>query len=380
MVGYNRYSVSLSRELARYAPGELTWISLPQGIHPAIREQLSGTVGPKVDQGWIRGTYDWQGIERRLHPALWHVQSDLPVPLLVRGPVVVTCHGLPRWLRHKHMIADGLLAGTMWDYHDSPPGIHLRLAMLRHWIATKLALSRATAIIADSEYVRWELISKFSIRDTKINVVHLAPDAIFSAPRTAAEIDGVRAKYSLPTRFVLGVASFSKTKNTEGLLNLAADLAAAGLPPMVLVGPAGVLDRYTRQAADLQLLPGKTVYFLNNIPDDDLACVYRAAELFVNLAWEESFGLPIVEAMASGTAVIGSNLTAVPEVIGSGGLVVNPADRVAVYSTVREVLADRDRLADLRCRALARAADFSWDKAARGVAAVYSKVMESTLP
>jgi glycosyltransferase involved in cell wall biosynthesis len=143
----------------------------------------------------------------------------------------------------------------------------------------------------------------------------------------------------------------------------------------VLIGPAGSLSRYARQAEADRLVPGQTIYFLQNISDDDLACVYRAADLFVNLAWEESFGLPIVEAMASGTPVVGSSLTAVPEIIGSGGVVVDPRDPAAVTRTVSEILRDEDRRSELRARALARAADFSWEKTARGVVAVYRKVL-----
>jgi glycosyltransferase involved in cell wall biosynthesis len=379
MVGYNRYSVSLARELVQHTPRELTWVPLPEGIHPSVREQLPGRVGPPLRRGVVSRRLDWGRADRQLRPALWHVLTDLPAPLFVRGPVIVTCHGLPRWLRHRHMIADGLLAGNLWDYQDIPPRLSTRVAMARDWLKTKLALRRATAIIADSQYVRWELVNKFGIRADKIHLIHLAPDAVFARARHKEEIEAVRVKYRLPPRFVLGVASFSKTKNTEGLLRLAADLARAGLPPAVLVAPAGAIERYTRQAEADGLEPGKTVLLLHNIPDDDLACVYRAAELFVNLAWEESFGLPIVEAMASGTAVIGSNRTAVPEVIGEGGLVVNPANPAEVFAATRAALTDTVFLNDLRGRALRRSADFSWAKAARQTAAVYERVLGSTL-
>jgi glycosyltransferase involved in cell wall biosynthesis len=273
------------------------------------------------------------------------------------------------------MLSEGLLPGRFEDYQDVATGWGIRRAMALEWLATRCGLLRATAILADSEYVRWELVNKFRIGADKIHLIHLAPDRVFSMERSLADIETVRARYHLPSRFVLGVASFSRTKNTEGLLSLASGLAEAAQPPMVLVGPAGAVKRYAQLARDERLVPGKTVFLLHNIPDDDLACLYRAADVFVNLAWEESFGLPIVEAMAGGTAVVGSNRTAVPEIIGAGGLVVDPVNSDAVFRVVRDVLTDRDLRADLKGRALSRAADFSWEKTARGVAAVYDRAL-----
>jgi len=94
--------------------------------------------------------------------------------------------------------------------------------------------------------------------------------------------------------------------------------------------------------------------------------------VFVNLAWEESFALPVVEAMSSGTPVVASRLTALPEIVADGGLTVDPQDLAAVARTVRSVLDDADLRADLTARGVRRSADFSWDKSAREMAAVYA--------
>ncbi len=371
MVGYNRYSVSLANALSSRAPGPLIWVPLPTGVHPMIRAQLPGSIAPPVGTGFLSGTHTWSRVERRLRPALWHILTDLPVPMMTTRPVIVTCHGLPRWLRHRHMIAGGQLPGGFWDYQDISPSWGARRDMVREWASTWLGLRRATAIVTDSDYGKWELVTKFGIRADKITVVHLAADPVFTSTRTQDEVDAVRAKYSLPSRFALGVASFSRTKNTPGLIRLAAGLAKSGSPPLVLIGPAGAIGSH--ETAGLQV--GKSVFVLQNIPDADLACVYRSAEVFVNLAWEETFGLPIVEAMAAGTAIVGSNRTAVPEVIGSGGLVVDPADSDAVLRAVRGVLVNPDLRADLKVRALRRATDFSWDKAARETTSVYNRIL-----
>lgn len=379
MIGYNRYCVSLTRALKAQINRELVWVPLQDGIHASIRQLIPGRIHKPIEPGYFGCGLSWLTAEHQIRPALWHVLTDLPVPLLVRRPVVVTCHGLPRWLRHHHMLKDGLLPGQLADYQDWPLSLGGLKAMASDWIATKLALRRARTIFADSHYVKWELTHKFGIREDKIHVVYLAADPVFSKQRRQEEIEAARALYQLPSRFVLGVASFSQTKNTIGLLRLARALTHEGLPPLVLVGPAGWKDRYIDQAKKLRLVPGQTLYMLQNIPDDDLACIYRAADLFVNLAWEESFGLPIVEAMASGLPVIGSNRTAVPEIIGTGGLTVDPADDTAVFRTVREVLTNETWRTELRNRALRRASDFSWDKTAREIIRVYEEIIGEQL-
>jgi glycosyltransferase involved in cell wall biosynthesis len=268
------------------------------------------------------------------------------------------------------MLRDNLLPGRLADYQDQPISWRSLKGMCTHWLATKLGLHRAQAIIADSYYVKWESVHKFGVPDDKIHVVYLAPHTVFYRSRQPKEIEEIRAKYQLPSRYVLGVASFSRTKNTEGLMRVAKFLATERLPPLVLVGAAGVKQWYLQKAKDLQLVPDDTIYMLYNIADEDLACIYRAADLFVNLAWEESFALPVVEAMASGVPVIGTNLTAVPEIIGSGGLTVSPTDEEAVFDLIRSVINDEQLRNELRQRALRRAADFSWSKTAQGVIAV----------
>jgi len=376
MVGYNRYSVSLIRELASMTPGELVWVPVAGGIHEKHREQISGRIHSEtVRAGW-KGQLDLRRVEKALGPALWHVLTDFPVPWRCRRPVIVTCHGLPRWLRHRHMLEDGLLPGTFWEYQDYPPSLALRFLMARQYAATCLDLRRADAIICDSEYGRWELIHKFGMNARKLWVVHLAPDPVFTRPRPAEAVEEVRARLGLPERFVLGVASFSRTKNTQGLIHLGGGLASStGCPPLVLVGPAGAITAFSGEIASNRLEVGKNLFVLQGISDDELACVYRAADVFVNLAWEETFGLPIVEAMSAGTPVVGSNRTAVPEVIGGGGLVVDPGDPEGVLRTVRGVITDAAARADLGARAVARAAEFSWSKAARQTAEVYDRVL-----
>ena len=363
LFGYNRLTVSLAAAAARQGLVEWTWVGPRGGIHPSLDPLLPGRRYPlpETARRWPQVQSALRRADRDLRPDVWHVLTDEPVPLFANAPLVITCTGLPRWFRHRHMIRDGLLPGRVWDYQDRCRSRGAIQSMAAQYLAWKLAFARADVVIAISEYVRWELIHRFAVPGRKIVVSYLAADPVFAAPRSEAAVATVRERYSLPDRFWLAVASWARTKNTPGLLRLARDLSAGPNPvPAVLVAAAGYAAQYRTEAERLGLIVGRDVFFLWNIPDDDLACVYRAAAVFVNLAWEESFALPMVEAMASGTPVVASRLTALPEIVTDGGLTVDPRDPETVARTVRSVL-DDDGL-----RATSRLADPAGRPTSRG--------------
>ncbi len=375
LFGYNRLTVSLAAAAARQGLVEWTWVGPPGGVHPSLDPLLPGRryPMPETARRWPQVQAALRRADRDLRPDVWHVLTDEPVPLFANAPLVITCTGLPRWLRHQHMIRDRLLPGRVWDYQDYPRSCGALRSMAAQYLAWKLAFARAEVVIAISKYVRWELIHRFAVPGRKIVVSYLAADPTFAAPRSESAVTAVRERYKLPDRFWLAVASWSKTKNTPGLLRLARDLSAGPDPvPGVLVAAAGHAAQYQTEAERLGLTVGRDVLFLWSIPDDELACVYRAAAVFVNLAWEESFALPVVEAMSSGTPIVASRLTALPEIVADGGLTVDPRDPAAVARTVRSVLDHADLRADLIDRGTRRAGDFSWDKSAREMAAVYA--------
>jgi glycosyltransferase involved in cell wall biosynthesis len=376
-VGYNRYALNLVPAIQKQRPGRWTLFGYSENpVHPLYRPQLDGEMRSVGDGGRIGVQARFRRVERNDSVDLWHVLTDEPVPLLANAPVVMTCHGLPRWLRHRHMLRDGQLPGKFADYQDHRLGWTTGWFYLRHWLWWKAAVLRADAIFADSEYVRWELTEKFGVPARKIHVVYLAADPLFERPRSADEVRQTREHFGLPEVYVLAVASFSRTKNTDGLLRLAKQLGQLRPPvPMVLVGPAGIRNHYEEVARRQGLSAGRDIWLIEDVFDDELCCLYRGARLFVNLAWEESFCLPAVEAMAAGIPVVGSSLTAVPEIVGDGGLLADPRDPEGVFATVRSVLTSPSHANELRERAARRNRFFSWEKSARQTLSVYDQVL-----
>ena len=118
----------------------------------------------------------------------------------------------------------------------------------------------------------------------------------------------------------------------------------------------------------------KYVRFLGYMPDATLAVLYRLAAVFVFPSLYEGFGLPPLEAMASGAPVVTSNVSSMPEVAGDAAVLVDPRDPEAIADGIRRVLTEPGLRDSLRARGLARAAEFSWDRAVDRIRRIYGEV------
>jgi glycosyltransferase involved in cell wall biosynthesis len=118
----------------------------------------------------------------------------------------------------------------------------------------------------------------------------------------------------------------------------------------------------------------KYVRFLGFMPDETLAVLYRLAAVFVFPSLYEGFGLPPLEAMASGAPVVTSNVSSLPEVAGDAALLVDPYDPSAIADGIRRVLTDPALHDALRERGFRRAAEFSWERSVRRVRDIYGEV------
>ena len=115
--------------------------------------------------------------------------------------------------------------------------------------------------------------------------------------------------------------------------------------------------------------------FFGFVPNQTLAILYRLAGVFVFPSLYEGFGLPPLEAMASGTPVITSNVSSLPEVVGDAALLVDPLQPEAIADAMRRVLSDATLRDDLRARGLDRARHFSWERSIRRVREIYGEVL-----
>lgn len=285
---------------------------------------------------------------------LFHAMEHLLLPLR-DVPTVLTVHDL--------------IFRYLPEHHKAMNRAYLSLAM-------PLFCRRASHIITVSNASKQDLIAAYQVPSNKISVIYEAADPRFG-PQPAELVEAVRVRYGLPSAFVLYVGTIEPRKNLVRLLDAWQALyQKQEAPPLVLIGRRGWLaDDFF---AALERCPVRDgVVLTGYVEDDDLPALYAAATLFVWPSLYEGFGLPPLEAMASGVAVACANTSSLPEVVGDAALLFDPHSPEALESALRSLCSDADLRAEFRYRGFKRAQEFSWERAARETLALYDTLIST---
>lgn len=234
------------------------------------------------------------------------------------------------------------------------------------------AVESADHIIADSEATRLDLISMLGVAPDKVTTVYLAANPIFSMTYSREEIAETVKKYGMGYGFILAVGTLEPRKNLPVLFRAYKRLRDEFeiSVPLVLVGSKGWLfDEIYRTITDLEL--EKDIIHLSGVQDDQLAHLYRAASVLAFPSHYEGFGLPALEAMHSGCPVVASNRGSLPEVVGVGGVLLEPDDIDAWTNTLFSVMSGVELTKSLRLAGKEQAQKFTWDKTAAETKAIY---------
>lgn len=238
----------------------------------------------------------------------------------------------------------------------------------------RLARWQATRIMTVSHAAKQEIQDYLGIRPDKIDVVSEAADARFRKIPDKAVLAAARERAGLPAdgRIIVYVGGLAPHKNIPGLLKGLADaIKKGGLDDvhLALVGDIkgdGFHSHYEElsglvsQEAALQ---GR-VHFTGYVSDDDLVALYSDALALTLPSFSEGFGLPAIEAMACGTPVLASKAGSVPEVVGEAGLYFDPNNTDQIADAIHSLASDESHLCALKEKALLRAAEFTWKRAA----------------
>lgn len=252
-----------------------------------------------------------------------------------------------------------------------------RLAYSYAWTQSWIATRRARRIITVSEASKQDIIHYFDVAAEKITVIPNAIDDHFSVPPSQDDLDRIQQRYQLPKRFVMYAGNIKPHKNLERLIDAFALVRQRGFHDLGLLVSGSEVSRYaTLRRAVHRYGLHKHVRFLGFQSERTLAVLYRLADIFVIPSLYEGFGLSPLEALASGTPVVASNVSSLPEVLGNAALLVDPYDPTSIATAINRLLDDDDLHADLKRKGYARAQQFSWEQSVRRVLEIYRQVGE----
>jgi glycosyltransferase involved in cell wall biosynthesis len=259
-----------------------------------------------------------------------------------------------------------LLRNHVITIHDISPYDHPEWfqPVFARWYRFLLPIlaRRSRLVITDSNFSKSRISSSFNIPPEKIVSIPCGVDLErFSALDLADSNSGsIRKKYGLIGKYILSVGTIEPRKNIHGLIR-AWELVKARIAPTMLVVVGEEKQHFRRVGLPSYL---DQIKFLGRVPDDHLPALYRGASAFIYPSLYEGFGLPVLEAMACGTPVIASNRTAVPEVVGSAGILVDPTDETNMAESIFELFSRPELQAQLRLEGRQRAEKFSWQSTA----------------
>ena len=361
--GIGRYSRNLLAAFARRAPRDIEFVLV----------RLANF--PPADPGLLPAHTDL-ATRRLRRPELSMLAIDpLALSIELRGSRPDVYHStqlsLPAWRPFPAVVTVHDLAPLIWPDH------YLRLPYARLGHAWQYALAkRADAVIAVSEATKRDVVEHLAIAEERVHVIPEAVDDSFVAPPREEGRRLARERFAVADRYVLYVGQFDPRKNIRGLLRAFARAAErdTGLR-LVIVGDLGKLSSHLRDALATERVPRERVVVTGFVDDATLAALYAGAECLLHASLLEGFGLTALESLAAGTPVIGYAGGAVAEVVGDAGLLVPSGDEDALAGALFRYLDDPAFAARLAAQTRARAAAFSWDRAADDTLAIYRGVL-----
>jgi glycosyltransferase involved in cell wall biosynthesis len=289
----------------------------------------------------------------RQHLDLYHA-THYVLPAAVAPPVVVTIHDI------IHLL-----------YPDFLPS---RMAFLYAQRMIRRSLHRGNAVVAVSQNTKSDLMQYFDVDGKKIQVVYNGVDDVFRGRLPEEDLERWLRSLGLERPYLLFVGNPKPHKNLDTVVQAYARARRLAQfdAPLVCVGGRPASEMKIRQRAE-HLGIGDRVRLLGHVAQEALPAIYQGATLFLYPTLYEGFGLPVVEAMASGVAVITSNNSALKEIAEGYGHLVDPLDIDGLARAIAHCMGDadhRERLARLGER---RAQDFRWEETARKTLEIYRR-------
>jgi glycosyltransferase involved in cell wall biosynthesis len=361
--GIGTYSFNLAQELASRLTNP-PLLALHVGEKP---EGLCDTIAwEKVYHRGYGGGFDvfnriWSEQVRipkilKQHKVDLHHTPAFIAPLKTHCPRVVSIHDVA-FLHFQHTLSKK--ARAYWS-----------------WFTRKNA-QHCDAIIVPSEQTKKDLIHFFQTPEERMHIIPYGLNQVFHTPPTPESLQQTKEKFQLPNKFLLYVGTLEPRKNVDGMIEAYAllDEDLRHQFPFYIVGGKGWLyDKIFNRVSELGL--EKNVHFTGYVSFEELRAFYTLATTFFFATLYEGLGLPPIEAMASGTPVVCSNNSALPEAVGDAAIQVAPYSPTDMAKGLTTMLSDPTKQTEFKAKGLERSRLFSWKKNAEQVMNVYQKVLQ----
>jgi len=307
---------------------------------------------------------DWEQVKlpravKNFKPDFLHCTCNT-APLFTSIPIILTLHDII-YLEKVDF------KGTAYQNFGN---IYRRMVVPR--VAKKSKL-----VITVSQYEKETIVKKLELPDEKVQVVYNAVHQRFNNRYAKEVVENFRQSHRLPERFILFLGNTAPKKNTTNVIKAFVDYCR-NYPTVV---PLVILDYDKNEVIALlnELNAASNIehfIFPGYIPSAEMPLMYNTATLFLYPSLRESFGLPILEAMGCGTAVITSNTSSMPEVSGGAALLVDPYQPEEIMEAMHHILSDDALRTSYVEKGLRRAAEFTWEASARRLLQLYDQMMK----
>jgi glycosyltransferase involved in cell wall biosynthesis len=360
--GIGRYAFELLRALTRLAPEHTFIIFRGKGIDSRFdwrtletQKNVELRTGP-WPLYWPHEQIIWPLSIMRSNLDIFH-SPYFVAPLFASSslPVLITIHDLifdryPQYMPQS------------WGYP------YYRLLM-------RLGTGRARMVLAVSRATAQDLKTYYGVPDDRITVVADGIDLDKWNRLAQSNLLAIRQRYGLSNPFILTVGARRPHKNISRLVEAFSRIMDRVPHDLVMAGP---VDR--RFTDDAKLIASKLglngrVHFLDWVPEADLPALYQLADLVAQPSLIEGFGLPVLEAMASGTAVLAANKSSLPEVVAGAGVLVDPYNVDQIADVIMFTLQSGELRQQLAHLGLQRAKEFSWDYSANQMLKIYQQIL-----
>ena len=353
--GLGHYSRNIISALAKYYPEHEYLLYAPKSKRP--ESILSSNISIKHAKGplkFINPLWRSYGVSDQLVKDkidLYHgLSHELPLNIAKTGiNSIITIHDLI-FIRYPEL----------YKKHD------------RSIYITKCqkGLDAASNIIAISEQTKSDIVDFFNIEDSRVSVVYQGCNPSFYNQVSLEDREAVRTKYNLPKNYILYVGTIEERKN---LLTVVKALHLHNIDThLVVIGKPTSYYSLIKDYINTNKM--KNITFLTNLDSEVLPAIYQMADIFILISLFEGFGIPILEALNSGTPVITSNLGCFPEAGGEGAIYVNPTNIDEVAHSIIYLLSDSEKQEDLVKHGLKHALKFREKEIARNMMNAYKKL------